>query len=69
MNFENLNYSFEIENTKKSTYMEHKQTTSLYNPTIGENVIFSFLAAADSVKIPLKTKNLTNTTFIAKPFY
>jgi hypothetical protein len=49
--------------------MEHKQTTSLYNPKIGENVIFSFLAAADSVKIPLKMNNLMNTTFIAKLFY
>jgi hypothetical protein len=49
--------------------MEHKQTTSLYNPNIGENEIFSFLVIADSIKIPLKTKNVTNTTFIAKPFY
>jgi hypothetical protein len=52
LNFENNNYSFEIENLKKSTCMEHKQTTSLYNPKIGKNVIISFLAVADSVKIP-----------------
>jgi hypothetical protein len=49
--------------------MEHKQTTLLYNPKIGENVIFSSTAVADGVKIPLKTNNSTNTTFIAKPFY
>jgi hypothetical protein len=69
LNFENLSYSFQIENTKKSKCMEHKQTTSLHNPNIGENVIFSFLAVADSVKTPLKTNNATNTTFIAEPFY
>jgi hypothetical protein len=49
--------------------MEHKQTTSLYNPKTDENVIFSFLAVADSVKIPLNMNNSTNTTFIEKPFY
>ncbi len=48
--------------------MEHKQTILLYNPKSGENVIFSFLAIADSVKTPLNTNNLTNTTFIARPF-
>jgi hypothetical protein len=69
LNFENLNYSFEIENTKKSTWMEHKQTTLLYNLKNGENIIFSFLAVADSVKTPLKTNNSMNTIFIAKPFY
>jgi hypothetical protein len=51
LNFENLNYSFEIENTK------NQQTTSLYNPKIGENVIFSFLTGTDSVKISLKRNN------------
>jgi hypothetical protein len=35
----------------------------------GENIIFSFLAVADSIKIPLNTDNLMNTTFIAKLFY
>ncbi len=41
----------------------------LNNPKIGENVIFSVLTVADSVKISLKTTNSTNTTFIAKQFY
>ncbi len=49
--------------------MEHKQTSLLYNPKIGENVIFSFVTVADSVKIPLKTNNSMNATFAAKPFY
>jgi hypothetical protein len=48
--------------------MEHKQTTLLFNPKNGENVIFSFLALADSVKTPLMTNNSMNTIFIAKPF-
>ncbi len=48
--------------------MEHKQTILLYNPKSGENVNILFLAIADSVKTPLNTNNLTNTTFIARPF-
>ncbi len=49
--------------------MEYEQTSLLFNPKIGENVIFSFVTVADSVKIPLKTNNSVNTTFTAKPFY
>jgi hypothetical protein len=48
---------------------QHVWSIKKYIPKIGENVILSFLAVADSVKIPLKMNNSTNTTFIAKMFY
>jgi hypothetical protein len=50
--------------------MEHKETISYRTKKMGrKNVIFSFLAVADSIQIPLNMNSSANTTSIAKPLY
>ncbi len=69
LNFENHNYSFEIEDTKNQYVWRINKPHRYITQKFFTNVIFSFLAVEGSIKIPLMTNNLTNTTSIAKLFY